>query len=115
MKKAVAILWLFAATSVHGLAQPACLITIGIGRDGTPFSNRFHGWYRVTVKTLQSDLRGGCYNDANPIQVTSVELEIAPGTPKTTVDSVLLILKKEGWSKAKVGVETWDQFPLSPK
>lgn len=88
---------------------------IGMGADGTVFTNRFHGWYKVSLKTLDSDLRGGCYNDANPSHVTSVRLFLAPNAPKPNVDSVLSVLKKEGWGRDKISVEPWRSYPRPPQ
>jgi hypothetical protein len=91
-----------------------CPMTIGIGADGALSSSRFHGWYKVTARTIESDLRGGCYNDANPSKVTSVKVLIAPGAPKQRVDSVFSILKTKGWGRDKVDVESWRTYPRAP-
>jgi len=98
------------------LAMPPsiCPMTIGVGADGTIFTDRFHGWYEVSLKTLDSDLRGGCYNDANPGPVTSVRLLVASAAPKPIVDSVLSLLKTHGWSQEKVTCLPWRNYPNSP-
>jgi hypothetical protein len=93
------------------MMHDVCPITIGVGSDGRLYSDRFHGWYRITPRTLNSDLRGGCYNDNNPSPVTSVNILIAPGAPKPKTDEVFSILEKEGWSREKVTVKSWDQYP----
>jgi hypothetical protein len=98
-----------------GIVQGACPVTIGISRDGSVFSDRFHGWYKVSQKTLKSDLRGGCYNDANPSPVTSVRLELAPGAPRGRVDLIYSILGKSGWPRARVAAETWLNDPAEPR
>jgi hypothetical protein len=85
-----------------------CPMTIGVGGDGTVYSGRFNGWYKVSSKTLDSDLRYGCYNDANPTPVTSVDLLLARGAPSARVDLVFSILKRDGWSREKVNVQQWD-------
>ena len=101
---------------VLALAMPpsVCPMTIGIGADGALSSSRFHGWYKVTARTIESDLLGGCYNDANPSKVTSVKVLIAPGAPKQRVDSVFSILKTKGWGRDKVDVESWRTYPRAP-
>jgi hypothetical protein len=86
---------------------------IGINRDGDLFSARM-GWVRTSQKTIASDLRRGCYNDANPLPVTSVSLEIAPSAPKERVGQVFSILEKAGWPRDKVKVETWKNDPQEP-
>lgn len=98
-----------------GLLTNACPIKIGIARDGTVFSDRMQGWYRTSQKTLAGVLRGGCYNDSNPSEITSVNLEIAPNAPKERVDQVFSILEKAGWPKGKVKVETWTNDPQAPR
>jgi hypothetical protein len=108
---AAMILAILALAMIHDV----CPITIGVGRDGQLFSDRFQGWYRVTLKTLQSDLHGGCYNDANPSPVTSIKIVVAPGSPELEMDEVLVILKKEGWSRDRVNVRSWDEYPGKPK
>jgi hypothetical protein len=85
-----------------------CPMTIGVSRDGSIYSSRFNGWYKTGLKTLDSDLRGGCYNDANPTPVTSVKLLLVPESPKSRVDLVFSILEKDGWSRDKVSVKPWD-------
>ena len=93
---------------------PTCPITIAIDNSGTLFSNRFHGWYEVSTKTLESDLKGGCYNDANPTPVTSVKVLLTISSPKPEIDRVLAILRAKGWSKDKVDIEVWDGKPPKP-
>ena len=95
--------------------QSTCPMTIGVGRDGTLFSDRFYGWYKTTPKTLESDLRGGCYNDNNPHAVTSVTLALAPGASQSKVDLVFSILGREGWSRGKVTTESWSGYPQKPR
>lgn len=94
--------------------QFQCPMTIGIGRDGAIFASRLRGWYKTSQKTLESDLRGGCYNDANPTPVTSVKVIIAAGTPKSNTDRVFSILDRNGWPKNKVHVESWKNYPKPP-
>jgi hypothetical protein len=97
-----------------GLLTNACPLKIGIAHDGAVFSDRMQGWYRTSATTLAGVLRGGCYNDANPSAITSVDLEIAPNAPEGRVDQILSILEKAGWPKDKVRVGTWTNDPREP-
>jgi len=96
------------------LTQNVCPITIGVGRDGSLFSDRFQGWYKTSPTTLESNLRGGCYNDANPHAVTSVTLAITADAPKPRVDLVLSLLKRNGWSRENVNFQSWKEYPKKP-
>ncbi len=96
------------------LLQNVCPITIGVGKDGGIFSDRFHGWYKTAPKTLDGVLRGGCYNDNNPSPITSVRLVVAAGAPKLRIDLVLTILKNEGWGHDRLVLQSWDQYPSEP-
>ena len=98
-----------------GLLANACPMKIGIARDGALFSYRMQGWYRTSQKTLAGVLRGGCYNDNNPSETTSVSLEIAPNAPKRRIDEVFSILEKAGWPKRKVKVDSWTNDPHEPR
>jgi hypothetical protein len=97
------------------MMQGVCPMTIGIGKDGAIFTDRFHGWYKTSPKTLESVLRGGCYNDANPHSVTSVKLLIAAAAPKPRVDLVYSILQEEGWPRERLKMESWDKYPRNPE
>jgi biopolymer transport protein ExbD len=96
------------------ILQDVCPMTIGVSADGTIFSNRFHGWYEVSPGTLERDLHGGCYNDANPSHVTSVQVAVAAHAPEQKVALVFSILKKEGWNRNKVKIQSWEHFPGKP-
>jgi hypothetical protein len=37
---------------------------IDVTKSGDFFTNRFYGHYKTSPKLLESDLKGGCYNDA---------------------------------------------------
>jgi hypothetical protein len=106
---------MFAVALAFGLLTNACPMRIGITRDGTVFSDQMHGWYKTSQKTLARVVRGGCYNDSNPSEITSVKLEIAPNAPRERIDEVYLILKKEGWPKERLTVETWTDDPREPR
>ncbi len=73
------------------------------------------GSYKTSQRTLAGVLRGGCYNDAHPSEVTSVNLEIAPNAPKERVDQVFSILEEEGWPRGRVKVSTWTNDPQEPR
>jgi hypothetical protein len=105
---------MFTAVLALGMMQGACPITIGVGSDGRLYSDRFHRWYNVSSKTLQGDLRGGCYNDSNPSPITSVKIVVGPGAPQSKIDQVFSILEKQGWSRDKVSVGNWEQYPFRP-
>src|SRR5215469_12258322 len=96
------------------MMQSTCSMTIGIGKDGTIFTDRFNGWYKTSSKTLESLLHGGCYNDNNPSPVTSVKVILAPDTPKQNADLVFVILKKAGWPREKLDLKPWSQYPHKP-
>ena len=102
------------AAPAIGLLTNACPLKIGIARDGAVYSTRMQGWYRTSTKTLAGVLRGGCYNDASPSEITSVNLEIAPNAPKERVDRVFSILEKAVWPKGRVRVEAWTNDPQDP-
>ena len=102
---------MFAAVLALAMSMPSCPVTAGIARNGDLFSDRFHGWYKISEKTLKSDLRGGCYNDANSLPVTSIELFIAPNAPKAVLDRVFSILQKEGCSRSRISVKVWKNDP----
>jgi hypothetical protein len=97
------------------MMQGVCPMTIGVGKEGTLFTDRFQGWYKTSQKSLDGDLHGGCYNDANPHSVTSVKLFIAPGAPKQRLDLVFSILQEDGWPRDKVQVQSWDEYPRRPR
>jgi len=90
------------------MAVPTCPMTIGIDDAGTLFSNRFYGWYQVSEKTIANDLKGGCYDDANPTAVSSVKLMLTPHAPKAKIDRVIAILNQRGWRKDRIQIEIWD-------
>ena len=82
----------------------ACPIRIEVVKSGDFFTNRFSGRYKTSPKLLESDLKAGCYNDANPAAVSSVTLSIAPGTPTERVKLVYEILERNGWPGARIKV-----------
>lgn len=96
------------------LMHRPCPITIGIAPKGTFFTDRFHGWYKTSLKTLELDLRAGCYNDDDPRPISSVKVAIAPRAPKTRVELVFSVLAGDGWPRAKVNVQSWSHYPKRP-
>jgi hypothetical protein len=105
---------MFALVLAVAISSSTCPMTIGIGSDGSIFTDRFHGWYRVSTTTLQSDLTGGCYKDANPIPVTSVRLFLSSSAPRSRIDSVMAVLNAKGWSRDKIDIEPWRSYPQAP-
>lgn len=79
-----------------------CPMRIEIDSKGQIFTNRFKGRYSTSLKLLTSDLRSGCYNDANPSPVTSVILTTREGAPQQRVDTVMKVLAENGWPSDKV-------------
>jgi hypothetical protein len=77
---------------------------IEVVKSGDFFTNRFSGRYKTSPKLLESDLKGGCYNDNNPVPVSSVTLSIAPGAPTERVKLLYEILERSGWPKARIKV-----------
>jgi len=97
------------------MMQHPCPLTVGVGKDGGIFFDRFHGWYRTSPKMLQSVLHAGCYSDNDPHPITSVTLAVAMNAPKERVNLVNSILEQEGWTPDKVVAEPWNQYPRKPR
>jgi hypothetical protein len=95
-------------------APSPCPMTIGIGADGALYSDRMHGWYRITLKSFENDLQTGCYNDSNPSSVTSVKVLLAAGAKKSKVDLVFTTLKRDGWERKQADVQSWSEYPNPP-
>jgi hypothetical protein len=90
-----------------------CPIRIAVSPDGTYFDITHNGSYKRSLSVLEKELRGGCYNDANPSPVTAVILEIAPGAPREGIESLYKLLERNGWPPNKVRWESWSG--LKPK
>jgi hypothetical protein len=103
------------AILAFAVMQNPCPFTIGVGKDGAIFTNRFYGWYKTNPKTLQNVLHAGCYNDNVPQLITSVKLEFAANAPKARIDLVYSILGREGWAPERVTVRPWVQYPAKPQ
>jgi hypothetical protein len=82
-----------------------CPVKIEVVKSGKFYTNRFNGHYKTSANFLERDLRGGCYNDANPSKVTSVTLRIAPGAPPQAVNWLYQLLERNGWPKSKLKVD----------
>jgi hypothetical protein len=77
---------------------------IDVTKSGDFFTNRFYGHYKTSPKLLESDLKGGCYNDADPAPVSSVTVKLEAGAPKARLELLYRILERNGWPKVKVKV-----------
>jgi biopolymer transport protein ExbD len=74
-----------------------CPMIIRIDADGKIFENRMLGMYRVSPKTLEQDLKGGC-KERGP--VSSVTVHADPATKHTTRQSLLDLIR----SNAPAGI-----------
>jgi hypothetical protein len=77
-------------------------MTIRVGSDGTYVTYRFNAWRVTSTRTLESDLRAGCYNDANPSKVTSVTIEASPQAPPNRLRRLYGLLGRDGWPRGRV-------------
>lgn len=93
------------AGRLQSAGADACPLIVRTEKNGTFITHRFSGWYKTTPALLESDLRGGCYNDSHPSPVTSVTLEIAAGSPPARIALLYRILDRNGWPKGKVTVK----------
>ena len=109
------LLGMLAVVLAIGLLTDVCPKKVGIARDGALFSNVMHGWYRTSLKSLAGAMRGSCYNDSHPSEITSVDVEIAPNAPKDRVGQVFSVLEKAGWPKGKIRVGPWTNDPQAPR
>ena len=73
-------------------------------KSGDFITDRFNGRYKTSSKLLESDLKTGCYNDANPVPVSSVTVNITPGASTERVKLLYEILERNGWPKARIKV-----------
>jgi hypothetical protein len=98
--------YLFFCLGVFVFAQnrDLCPVVYGIDADGRIFVYTHNGNYRRSLVTIESDLKGGCYNDANPASVSSVTIKTAVGSPKGRLDEVLSLLARNGWARDRVKI-----------
>jgi len=87
-----------------GQRADACPMRIEAVKSGDFFTHLFNGRYKTSPNLLVRDLKGGCYNDANPAPVSSVTLSIEPGTPIERVKLLYEILERNGWPKSRIKV-----------
>lgn len=103
---AIGIVLLFGASFADAVqvAGDVCPVKVEVSRSGAFYTNRFHGHYRTSAKVLERDLKGACYNDANPSKVTSVTVKVDPNAPPGAVAALYRLLEQNGWPKSKVEV-----------
>lgn len=103
----VGVILLLTTCCAHAaqVSGDVCPVKIEVYPSGEFYTNRFHGHYKTSAKFLESDLRGGCYNDANPSRVTSVIVKVDPNAPPQAVEGLYRILERNGWPKSKVKVD----------
>jgi hypothetical protein len=108
----LAIVLISAEGAESGAAQHSagvCPMMIRVQANGKYVTNRFHGWYSTSSSLLANDLKGGCYNDGELSPVTSITLQIAPGAPQESLTTLYLLLEGQGWNKARLNFEPWQQ------
>jgi len=97
------------ARTEAALSSDICLVRIAVLSDGGYLDVTHNGSYKRTLSILAKQLRGGCYNDANPSPVTAVAVRIAPTAPQKRVNALYETLQKNGWPKDKVRKEEWEE------
>ncbi|MEG9432586.1 hypothetical protein [Terriglobus sp. ADX1] len=68
-------------------------------------------WYKVSLKTLDTRLGGGCYNDANPSPPTSIKVQFAPMVSPEVKKKFLDLLSRHGWTEKRIQVQPWNDKP----
>ncbi len=81
-----------------------CPLVIRLRRDGKVITYRFNGWRVTSMRTLESDLKGGCYNEANPSKVTSVTIEGSREAPPFRLKLLYEVLSRNGWSQDRTTI-----------
>jgi len=51
-----------------------------------------------------------CYPEDGPSPISSVTLEVLPGTPQTQIDWLFKILSEYSWTKVRIRVEKVEQL-----
>jgi hypothetical protein len=98
------------------MVQQPCALTIGVGPDGVLYFDRLGGWHRTQPHTLHEVLSAGCWSEVpHGHPITAVRLEIAPETPKQNTEAVFALLAKEGWTRPRLTVEPWGDYPRKPR
>ncbi len=88
----------------HRTKFDPCPLVVRVGQSGTLMTYRFSGWRLTSMHTLESDLNGGCYNDANPSKVTSVTVEVSQGAPATKLKLLYDVLYRSGWPQNRITI-----------
>ncbi len=97
------------------MTSGSCELKVGVNAKGTVFTDRFTGWYKTTLNTMDRVLRGGCYNDASPQPTSAVTLFISKNAPDQIVQSVWKVLNNAGWSRDRVKLQPWTDEPYKPR
>ena len=82
----------------------ACPLIIRVRASGTLITHRFDGWRVTSMRTLESDLKGGCYNDANPSMVTSLTIEASKEAPPAKLKLLYEALSRGGWQRNRITI-----------
>jgi hypothetical protein len=56
------------------------------------------------MRTLESDLKAGCYNDGNASKVTSVTIEASPQAPRGRLKILYDLLARSGWPRERIKI-----------
>jgi hypothetical protein len=94
---AIAAVLLLGSSEAPALNNDVCPMTVRVRSDGTFMTYRFNGWRVTSTHTLESDLRVGCYNDANPSKVTSVTVEASGKVPSIRLRLLYDLFARNGW------------------
>jgi biopolymer transport protein ExbD len=97
-----AALMINSAMQAQSPKPDVCPMRVEVDSKGEIFTNRFHGRYSTSLKLLAKDLHSGCYNDADPIPVTSVTVTTREGAPQQRVNAVMKVLADNGWPSDRV-------------
>jgi hypothetical protein len=104
------IAWIvvLACGTVGAVAQAPdrCPMVIGVTANGAIFTNSFQGWFRTSMKTLETHMVSGCYPEGGPRPVSSVLLQLDPAAPQARVKAVYDALASAGWGRERIKVET---------
>jgi hypothetical protein len=79
-------------------------MVIRVRTDGSFITYRFNAWRTTSQRTLESDLKVGCYNDGNASRVTSVTIEPSKSAPAVRLTVLYDVLAQSGWPKDRVQV-----------
>jgi hypothetical protein len=85
------------------VADP-CPFVVRVRPGGQLMTYRFNGWRVTSLQTLESDLKGGCYNDGSPSRVTSVTIEAPKQTPASKLKLLYEVLARNGWPHDRIAI-----------